>query len=153
MQSGRDLIRGQPFKVRQLQNLATARTEASHELVHQPRHLRYIPWVPRQLGLCRYAVKIHPFVKVARCQVPAPVQRPVVRILQQPHFEYALVRVEPGQSAEEIKEHNLYDFLSLAWIVDDAHGDTEDQLVVAIKENGERILLAGKQTADELLVG
>jgi hypothetical protein len=47
----------------------------------------------------------------------------------------------------------LYDFLSLAWIVDGAHGDTEDQLVVAIKENGERILLAGKQTADELLVG
>src|SRR5208282_6918805 len=82
-----------------------------------------------------------------------PVQRPVVRILQQPHFQYALVRVERRQAAEEIKEHNLNDFLSLARIVDDAHGDTEDQLVVAIKKNGKRILLAGKQTADELLVG
>jgi hypothetical protein len=60
----------------------------------------------------------------------------MVRILQKPHFEIALIPVKRRQATKKIEENRLDNFFRFPRIVDNAHRDTKDQLVITVEKNG-----------------
>jgi hypothetical protein len=64
----------------------------------------------------------------------------VIGVLQKPHFEYALARIEVRHGAINVEEYRLDDFFSFTGIAHNPKGHIKDEPMVAIKENSESVL-------------
>ena len=84
--------------------------------------------------------------------MPLSIERPAIGTLQQPHSKCSPVPVKTCQGTENIKEHSLDDFLSLAGITHDFQSDTENQLVVTVEKNHEGIVSAGQKLTGQFFV-
>src|ERR1700730_10307985 len=128
-----NLFSRQAVKVGQFQNLTPPCAESVQQLIHEPSDLSNVFWIPRQQWLRRSALQVNPFVKTARCQMTLSVQRAMIRVLQEPHSKYPLVRVEACQPAVEIHKDRLHDLFGSPGIFDNPHRYAKDQLVVAVE--------------------
>src|SRR3974390_2571402 len=91
-------------------------------------------------------------VEMSRIELLPPIYGAVVPIVEQPHFTSAFGRVKICRRAENFEENVLHDVLSLGGVADDLLRDAVNQSVVAVVENGERVLIAGLKLGHQLLI-
>src|SRR5258707_9176726 len=85
--------------------------------------------------------------------MPFPVQSAMIRILQDPHFEYALARVKIRHRPINVQKNRLNNLLGFAWIADDSERNVENEMLIAVKESREGVLAADCHTLHELFIG
>jgi|ERR671922_401144 hypothetical protein len=84
--------------------------------------------------------------------MPLPVKRSMIRILQQPHFEYALARIKIRRGAKNVEKDRLDDFFRLARIVDNSQRNVENKVTVTVKKARKSVVAAKSHVADQLFV-
>jgi hypothetical protein len=65
----------------------------------------------------------------------------VIRVLKQPHFSSALRRIELRRRAKNFKEHRLHQIFGFTCIAQYSQRDIHHQAMIAVEENGQRIML------------
>src|ERR1700722_8706238 len=85
--------------------------------------------------------------------MPLPLQGPMIGILENPYLRDAFVAVKVCRCSKDVEKNGLDDFLSLAGISNDPDSHAEDQPVIAIEQNSERIVPASSHELHKLLVG
>src|SRR5579862_7090279 len=147
-----DLFRRESFKIRQLQNLPTAWTEAAQQLLYQARQCSNIIRTRRKRQFGSSTFRFHTLVEAVRRQMTLAIHSAMIRILQQPHFEYALTRIEFCLRPKKIQEDGLYDVLGFPGIADNSEGDAVHQAMIAIEKHSQRVVLPVHQGMRQLLV-
>src|SRR5271154_6314267 len=89
-----NLFRCQSLVVGHLKNRTLPRLKPFEHLLCEANGLRRLPGKgPAHTHLDR-GLEVLPAVEVVRDKVPLSVQRPVISVLQEPHFKHALALVE-----------------------------------------------------------
>src|SRR5271170_5936909 len=76
----------------------------------------------------------------------------VIRILHQPHLSIAFAGVKLCHGTKNIQENGLRNVLRLTGIANNLQCDAQDQLLVAVEEDSERVALSLLQAGHKLLV-
>jgi hypothetical protein len=79
-------------------------------------------------------------VVASRGQILSAIDRPMVRILQDPYFSSAFGGVELSHCLTEFQAGALHDVFAVAGITNDSGGNTENQALVTIEGNGKSAL-------------
>jgi hypothetical protein len=93
------------------------------------------------------------FVEITAIKMLPAVDRPVVRILHQPHLSIAFAGVELCHRAINIQENRLGNVFGLTGIPNNFQSNAKDQLLVSLEENGERVALSRPEAGHQPLVG
>ena len=84
-------------------------------------------------------------VKIPRIQVLLAIERPMVRILEHPHFECAFTRVELCHRVVNFQKHVLGHVLGLATVADDLERNRENKPMVALEQDRKSVVDAALQ--------
>jgi len=80
------------------------------------------------------------------------VQRPVIRVLKYPHFEYALAGIEIRHRAENVEKDVLDHILGFRGVADNAHSNIENKQVVTVEEDSNRVVMADTGVSHQLFI-
>jgi len=147
-----NLFRRQSFVIGHLENRALPRFEPSEHLFREARHFGQLSRERAAHAEFDRSLEIFPAVEVIGNKMALPVQCPVIRILQDPHFEHALARIEIRHGAIDVEKNRLNYFLGLAGIPNDAERHIEYKPVIPIEENGKGVVTAGRHMLNKLLI-
>jgi hypothetical protein len=142
----------QPLVVRHLQNLPLPRFQAREHLLRQPDRFGRLPYERTTHPDVDRGLQVLPVVEVVRNEVTLPVEGPVVRILQYPHFRYAPLWVKIRHGTINVQKNRLNNLFRFTRVSHNPEGDIENQAVVTVKENRDGVLTAGSNAGKQLLV-
>ncbi len=69
----------------------------------------------------------------------------MVRMLEDPDSQRAAGRIKFSGSFEDCHEHRLHDVFGFSSVAQDLHGDANHQPLIAVKDHGQRVVVASRK--------